>query len=205
MNVRNAGRTVFALAAVTAACLSTMPAAHTAAAVQDKQTIELGDLDPKVDAKSVGAPFDPCALGWGAFPAEVRPATDKKPKLRPPGKDDVFAVGCRYDNGGQDVVTNQPGGTPELGKNFITLVVWAKPGQMPTGQADHKGSQPATFGPKQGVIKAGTNNASKEPSCTAIFPLATGAVGVSITNGRFPMDTCAIATTVATSIAEKTP
>ncbi len=205
MNIRNAGRTVLALAAIAAAYLSTQHAAHATAAVQDKPVIELGDLDPKVDAKSVGAPFDPCALGWGAFPAEVRPATDKKPKLRVPAKDDVFAVGCRYDNGGQDVVTNQQGGTPQLGKNFIALVVWARPGQMPTTQADHKGSQPANFGPKPGLIKAGTNNASKEPSCTAIFVLQHGAVGVSITNGRFPMDTCAIATAVATSIAEKTP
>jgi len=205
MKTRNAGRTVLAVAAITAACLSTPAAAHSAAGVQDKQTIELGDLDPRVDAETVGAPFDPCALGWGVFPAEVRPATDKKPKLRVPGKDDVFAVGCRYDNGGQDVVTNQQGGTPEVGKNFITLVVWAKPGQMPTAQADHKGSQPATFGPKQGLIKSGTNGASKEPSCTAIFALQNGAVGVSITNGKFAMDTCAIATAVATSIAEKTP
>jgi len=205
MSFRNAGRMVLTLTTLSAACLSVTPPVQATAGAQNKKTIELGDLDPRVDAKSVGAPVDPCALGWAIFPAEVRPATDKKPRLRAPGKDDVFAVACRYDNGGQDVVTNQQGGTPELAKNFIALIVWAKPGQMPTSPNDHKGSQPATFGSKPGLIKAGMNNASQEPSCTAIFALQTGAVGVSITNGKFTMDTCAITTAVATAIAEKTP
>lgn len=206
MFITSVRRTALTLAAATV-CLSVLPVAGAAAGTvaQDKKPIQLGDLDPLVNAKSVGAPVDPCALGWEAFPAEVRPTGPNKPKLKIPAEDDVFATACRYDNGDQTIVTNQAGGTPQQGRNFITLIAWARPGQMPTAVADHKGSTAATFGTKQGLIKSGMNNSSKEPSCTAIFPLANGSIGVSITNGRFPTDTCAIATHVATHIAQQTP
>lgn len=209
MTITSTRRLAITLAVTAAASLFPLPAADSAAGtvavVQDKKPIQIGDLDPRVDAKSVGAPIDPCALGWAVFPAEVRPQKENKPKIKIPDADDVFATACRFDNGDQTVVTNEAGGTPQQGRNFITLIAWARPGQMPTAVADHKGSQPATFGTKQGLIKAGTNNSSKEPTCTAIFPLANGAIGVSITNGRFPTDTCAIATHVATHIAQQTP
>jgi hypothetical protein len=206
MNIRNAGRAVLAIAAVTAACLSTVPSAHAAAATQDRNTIELGDLDPRVDAKSVNAAFDPCAVGWEAMPPEVRPAENTKPKLRAPDKDDAFSTACRYDNGDKTVVTTEQGGTPQQGHNFIVLIAWAKPGLMSTAQSDHKDSQPTQFGSKTGLLKAGMNNASKEASCTALLPLANGSAGVAITNGRFTqIDTCVIAKAIATAIAEKTP
>ncbi|RDI35403.1 hypothetical protein [Lentzea flaviverrucosa] len=205
MNFTTTARTALTLVAVTAACLSTALPTQ-AGTAQDKKTITLGDLDPKVDAKSVGAPFDPCQVGWESMPAEVRSATNAKPKLRAPKKDDVFAVGCRYDNGAADEVSTEQGAAPKVGKNFFVLVVWAKPGQMATAQADHAGSQSAQFGPKSGLLKPTTNNASQEAACTAIMPLANGSAAVGITNGRFPqVDTCSIAKTIATSIAEKTP
>ncbi|MFD9701249.1 hypothetical protein [Lentzea sp. NPDC059081] len=205
MNFATAARTALTVSAIAAAFLSAvLPTQATTA--HDKKTITLGDLDPKVDAKSVGAPFDPCQVGWESMPAPVRSATNAKPKLRSPGKDDVFTVACRYDNGDTAVVSTGQGATPNQGKNFIVLVAWAKPGQMATSQSDHAGSQPAQFGPKNGLLKPTTNNASKEAACTAIMPLTNGAAAVGITNGRFPeVDTCSIATSVATSIAEKTP
>ncbi|WP_143023060.1 hypothetical protein [Lentzea jiangxiensis] len=194
------------LAAVTVACLSTTLPVQSAATAQDKKTFQLGDLDPKVDAQSVGAAFDPCSVGWDAMPPQVRSATNAKPKLRAPDKDDVFAVGCRYDNGDATVVTTEQGGTPKQGRNFIVLIVWAKPGQMKTAQSDHQGAQPAQFGSKAGLLKAGMNRASQEASCTAIMPLANGTAAISITNGRFPqVDTCVVAKSIGTAIAEKTP
>lgn len=205
--IRSLTRAVLTLAAATA-CLTTLPAAHATAtaAAQDKpKQITLGDLDPRVDAKTVGAPFDPCQLGWQAFPAEVRPAKDTKPRLRAPSADDVFKTGCRYDNG-ETVQTNKdPAGKPTQGKNFIALVVWAAPGQMKTAQSEQAGSQPHTFGSKPGLIKAGTNKSSNEPACTGIIPLANGTAAISITNGRFAGDTCAIVKAVGEVIAGKTP
>jgi hypothetical protein len=207
MTITSTRRFALTLAVTAAASLSPLPAlgAETGTVAQNKATIQLGDLDKLVNAQTVGAPVDPCALGWAAFPAEVRPQPEKKPKLKVPAEDDVFATGCRYDNGDTTTVNTEKGGTPQLGRNFITLIVWGEDGKMSAAVADHKGSQPATFGTKQGLIKAGQNNASKEPSCTAILKLAKGAIGVSITNGRFPGDTCAIATHVANHIAQTTP
>lgn len=205
MTITKTRRLAITLAVTAATSLSPLPAlgAATSTVAQDKTIIQLGDLDKLVNAQTVGAPVDPCALGWAAFPAEVRPQPENKPKIKIPADDDAFATGCRYDNGDKTTVSTQ-GAAPQQGRNFITLIVWAKPGQMSTAVADHKGSQPATFGTKQGLIKAGTNGGSKEPSCTALFPLANGSIGVSITNGRFG-DTCAIATHVANHIAQTTP
>lgn len=206
MNIRKAGRVALMIAAVNAVCLSTVPMSHVAAATQDQKTIELGDLDPRVDAKSVNAAFDPCTVGWEAMPPEVRSAENTKPKLRAPDKEDAFSTACRYDNGDKTVVTTEQGAAPKQGRNFIVLIAWAKPGLMSTTQSDHKDSQPTQFGPKTGLLKASTNKASQEAACTALLPLANGSAGVSITNGRFPqVDTCMIAKTIATAIAEKTP
>ena len=202
MTIKGLTRGLLALTAATA-CLSTMPAAHaTTVAAQDKpKQITLGDLDPRVDANTVGAPYDPCALGWDAFPAEVRPDKDKKPRLRAPGANDVFRMGCRYDNG---EVPKDAGPDGKI-KNFIALVVWAKPGDMKTAQSEQEGSQPHTFGTKAGLIKPGINKGSNEPSCTAIIPLANGTAALTITNGRFATDTCAIVKHVGEVIAGKTP
>ncbi|KOV81819.1 hypothetical protein [Nocardia sp. NRRL S-836] len=201
--VKGLTRGLLTLAAATA-CLTALPAAHAAATVaaQDKpKQITLGDLDPRVDAKTVGAPYDPCALGWGAFPAKVRPETDKKPRLRAPSATDVFRTGCRYDNGELPKNTDPNGKI----KNFFALVVWAKPGEMKTAQADQPNSQPHTFGGKAGLIISGTNKTSKEPLCTGIIPLANGTAAIAITNGRFGIDTCSVVKHVGEVIAGKTP
>ncbi|MEU3648754.1 hypothetical protein AB0E59_35640 [Lentzea sp. NPDC034063] len=203
--IRNLTRGVLTLAA--AASLTTLPIAHATATVaaQDKpKQITLGDLDPRVDAKTVGAPYDPCALGWQAFPAEVRPDKDIKPRLRAPGANDVFRTGCRYDNGAVSDLTASPEKRGQL-KNFFALVVWAKPGEMKTAQADQPGSQLHTFGGKTGLIISGTNKSSNEPLCTGIIPLANGTAAIAITNGRFGIDTCSIVKHVGEVIAGKTP
>ncbi|MDU0292998.1 DUF3558 family protein [Saccharothrix longispora] len=170
--------------------------------------IVLGDLDQRVDAASVGAPYDPCAIGWQAFPAQVRPTkADTKPVLRPPRNDDPFAVACRYDNSDTVEVTVDEHGnaSSETGKDFLALIVWARPGQVSANPADHTGSSATTYGGKQGVLKPGRD--SKDNAlCTAIIQLADGVGGVSLTNGRFPdIDTCVIARTVADTIAVATP
>lgn len=204
--IRSLTRGVLTLAAATA-CLTTLPAVHATATVatQNKpKQITLGDLDPRVDAKTVGAPYDPCQLGWGAFPQEVRPDKDNKPRLRAPSATDVFRTGCRYDNG-EPSKGADPSGKPLPTKSFIALVVWAKPGEMKTSQSEQEGSQPHTFGTKPGLIKPGINKSSNEPTCTAIIPLANGTAALTITNGRFPSDTCTIVKHVGEVIAGKTP
>lgn len=170
--------------------------------------ITLGDLDQRVDAASVGAPYDPCSIGWAAFPAEVRPTkTDAKPSLRPPRDNDAFAIACRYDNGDTVEATVDEQGNPSsnTGRDFLALIVWARPGQVSANPADHTGSSATTYGGKQGVLKPGKDRKGNA-MCTAIIQLANGVGGVSLTNGRFPdIDTCSIAHTVADKIAATAP
>lgn len=172
-----------------------------------KGAIALGDLDTPPDAKSVGAPFDPCAVGWDAFPAEVRPEPDKKPRLRGPDGNGNFTTGCRYDNSGSITISADPkAGPAELGSTFITLVVWGAPGTISADPAKNAaGGVPATFGGKPGLTRAGKDSKG-QPTCIAIVQLANGAGGASVTNGKFPaVDACAIASSVATKIAAVTP
>jgi len=173
----------------------------------DTKTIVLGDLDTSVDAAAVGAPFDPCKIEWSAFPGPVRPVDDRKPLLRAPGANDPFATACRFDNSEKAVIAKDPKDT-KPGRNFIALVVWAKPGAISAdpNSPEHQGSTPTTFAGKPGLLKPGTNTESKEPMCTGIVALATGTGGVVVTNGAFPdIDTCSIAKAVTEAIASKTP
>ncbi|TWP46061.1 hypothetical protein FKR81_37475 [Lentzea tibetensis] len=205
MNITQRVAAALTLAATTTLLANaTMPTTATASGQEGKRIV-LGDLDPKIDAKSVGAPFDPCELGWSAFPAEVRPEKDTKPRLRAPKEGDPFSTACRYDNGAKASAQISPNaGQATVGKNFIVLIVWAKPGLMKTAQAEQPGSTPQQFGNKAGLIKPGTNKTSKEPTCTGIIPLSNGVAGINITNGRFPTDTCAIVKTLGEAIAGKT-
>lgn len=177
-------------------------AAPPATSTQDTRgAITLGDLDPRADANSVGAPFDPCGIGWQAFPADVRPPGDKKPALRPPGERDGFAVGCRYDNSDSirlDSDSNQVG----VPQHFIAIVAWGT--ELSAAPADHPGSTPTAFAGKPGVLIPG-KAPNGENRCTALVALNHGVGAVGVTNGRFPIDTCSIATSVATAIASRTP
>ncbi|MFC6091633.1 hypothetical protein [Saccharothrix lopnurensis] len=167
--------------------------------------IVLGDLDPKVDAAAVGAPFDPCGLGWEAFPAPVRPEKPNAPRLRPPGDNDIYSTACRYDHSGAAVL--KPGEQSAVGARFITVVAWAKADDgMSANPAEHPDAHPAQFGDKPGLIKPGTNASSGDPTCTAILALANGVAGITVTNGRFPsVDTCTIARTVGDAVAAAAP
>lgn len=170
--------------------------------------ITLGDLDKRVDAKSVGAPFDPCSIGWSAFPAEVRPTKpDAKPVLRPPRANDAFATACRFDNGDPVTVEYDANGKPttSTGKDFVVIVAWATADQNSVKPDEHPGSNTATFAGKPGLLKPGKDSKGN-PMCTALIQLANGIGGVSLTNGRFAhIDSCAIAKTVADTIAANTP
>ncbi|MFT7835728.1 hypothetical protein Q5530_06230 [Saccharothrix sp. BKS2] len=171
----------------------------------DGARIVLGDLDPKVDAAAVGAPFDPCRLGWEAFPAPVRPAKPSAPRLRPPGDNDIYSTACRYDHSEPAVL--KPGGQAAVGARFITVVAWAKADDgMSANPAEHPNAHPAQFGDKPGLVKPGTNASSGDPTCTAILALADGVAGITVTNGRFPsVDTCTIARTVGDAVAAVAP
>ncbi|MFD0207493.1 MULTISPECIES: hypothetical protein [Saccharothrix] len=167
--------------------------------------IVLGDLDPRVDAASVAAPFDPCKVGWDAFPAEVRPQPAITPRLRAPKDGDIFATACRYDNSATAEL--KPGEKAGLGATFLTMIAWARPTDgMSANPADHPNARAETFNGKAGLLKPGTNRSTNEPQCTAIVSLADGVAGISITNGRFStIDTCQIAKTVGDAVAAATP
>lgn len=167
----------------------------------------LGDQDAAADATSVGAPFDPCKVGWEVFPQAVRPQPDRKPTLRPPGEKDPFAVACRWDNSPQVEVTGSPGATPKAGAHFLATVFWSKPGKMTTDPANeaNKGSKVESFSGKSGLLRSSTSSTG-EPMCGAMVNLANGVGGVLVTNGVFTsVDTCSIAKAVADAVAAKTP
>ncbi|GAA1308782.1 hypothetical protein [Saccharothrix xinjiangensis] len=174
-------------------------------ASNDGARIVLGDLDPVVDAAAVGAPFDPCRLGWQAFPEQVRPDTPKSPRLRPPKDSDIFSTACRYDNSGAAVF--KPGEQATAGAAFITVVAWAAVDDgMSANPADHSNAAPARFGGKEGLLKSGANAGNGAPMCTAILSLANGVAGITVTNARFPaVDTCTIAQTVGNAVAATAP
>ncbi|GLZ28183.1 hypothetical protein Lesp02_03730 [Lentzea sp. NBRC 105346] len=174
----------------------------------DQAAVKLGDLNIPADAKSVGAPFDPCQVGWPAFPEAVRPRQEKKPKLRDSGGDIPFDTACRYDNsddvkGTVDPKTGQA--TVKSGKDLIALIIWSKPGGIPGNPAEVKGAVAATFAGKAGWTKTGATSKGS-PICTTAVQLANGVGGVSVTNSRFPQtDTCEIAKAVTDKIAAATP
>lgn len=165
--------------------------------------IVLGDLDPRVDAASVGAPFDPCKIAWDVFPAQVRPDKPVKPRLRAPKSGDIFSTACKFENSGAAEL--KPGEQAGLGKTFMTLIAWAKPSDgMSANPAEHPNATAAQFKGKPGLLKPTTNKASGEAQCTAIVDLGggRGVAGVSITNGRFAaVDTCTIAQAVGDAVA----
>lgn len=162
--------------------------------------VRLGDQNQPADADASGAPFDPCTVGWRAFPEPVRPQPETTPTRLAPQPQDPFTTSCRYDN---SVNLTEAGGD-----HFITRVFWAQPGAMPVDPSspENKGTEPATFSGKQGLVRSGTNKTSQEPTCGVLVALANGTAGVLVTNGRFPaVDTCTIARTVADTIAASTP
>ncbi|GAB2992282.1 hypothetical protein [Saccharothrix stipae] len=204
----SAGTTSSTAGSSTAPTTPTPGSATASGSDQPDAPITLGDLDQRVDAASVGAPYDPCSIGWSAFPAEVRPTkADAKPSLRPPRDGDAFAIACRYDNGDTVEVTvdEQGNASSNTGRDFFALIVWARPDQVSTNPADHTNSSATTYGGKQGLLKPGQDRRGNA-MCTAIIRLANGAGGVSITNGKFTqIDTCSIARTVADKIAAVAP
>ena len=143
--------------------------------------------------------FDPCQVGWGAFPAAVRPAdSNAKPTKVTPKGEEPYDVACQYDNSGPDARDPQ-------GKHFLVTIFLAGPGRMSTDPAAkaNQGATATTFGGKAGVLRKGTNRTSGEPSCGALVSLPGDTVaGVLATNGEFPdVDPCTVARSLAETIA----
>ncbi|GGM67929.1 hypothetical protein GCM10012275_43120 [Longimycelium tulufanense] len=165
--------------------------------------LRLGDLNPPPKASEVGAPFDPCEVGWAAFPETVRPEEDRKPTRKAPGPKDLFKVDCRWDNSGAIEATL--GDKPQISgpsTYFIAHVVWGD--EYSTDPAEVEGSQPTQIAGKHAlrVPREPTPNGAR---CVVYLQLAKGVAAVSILNGRFPkIEACAIARTVAEVISRKT-
>ncbi|WP_309116007.1 hypothetical protein [Saccharothrix sp.] len=168
--------------------------------------VRLGDLEKVPDAASVSAPFDPCAVGWKSFPEEVRHPGDAKPRLVAASSQDKFATACRYTNDEtvEAKVDEKGQGSGALGKVFLTMVFWAKSGDISVDTVNRTNARDLDLRGKKGLIRSYTGN-SGVPSCATIFALANGTAGVTVTQNRFATDPCAVAEQVSLAIAAGTP
>jgi hypothetical protein len=184
----------------TAPASSSSAASTTAASGQ-------AQADPSASAKpttSTGSgAFDPCEVGWSAFPATVRPADSNAKPVKVTAKgSEPYEAACQYDNSGPDARDPQ-------GKHFLVTIFRAAPGRMSTDPAAEANKDakpgPTTFGGRAGILREGKNRTSGEPNCGALVPLPGGGVGgVLATNGEFPdVDPCAVARSLAETIAAK--
>ncbi|OLR91073.1 hypothetical protein [Actinokineospora bangkokensis] len=167
-------------------------------------SVALGDLDPPKNAEQVGAPFDPCGLAWGDFPAPVRPTdgAEHAPQLRPAGGTNGVGLRCVYSNSGK--VTINPDGPPTgpEGGVFSTTVVWDR--NLQTDPAKVPGSTTKTWGGHPGWIVT-TANDKTGPQCSAVITLADGAAGITTANNRFPQTPpCEVVEALAAVIVTKT-
>ena len=181
-------------AAAPAATSSTAAASSSAAKPQGQA--QPGDLNKPGSAAAVGAPIDPCKVGWAKFPASVRPIPDKPPTVQPVTEKSVYATACRYDNSVSDKKTDP---------HFFVTVFWAAPVRISTDPA-REGGTAESFNGKPGVIRSGKEKDTEEPTCGVLVGLANGTAGILVTNGRFPSeDPCSIARGVAQAVAASTP
>lgn len=166
---------------------------------------ELGALNKPPSAQDVGAPFDPCALSWNAFPPEVRPdpqdTDNHAPRLKKPDLDQ-WTVECEYDNSGS--ITVDPNGNNSSGPQggyLIISVSWAKDGQADPSNAP--GSQPKTWDGKPGFELSQPDDPQLGQLCMSSVKLSTGSGVTTVANSRFrnQKSACDIADASAKAIA----
>jgi hypothetical protein len=170
--------------------------------------VALGDLNKPKNAQEVGAPFDPCALRWTDFPAEVRPVDGQPhaPTLRAPQEGDTFDIRCLYDNSGKvKIDVNNPQASGVEGGYFLVSVIWDREAGL--DPARNPGASAKSFNNRPGLVVRSPDDAKTGAKlCLAAVRVGEkGAAGVSVTNSRFKQtDPCAVAETMATAIAAKT-
>lgn len=168
--------------------------------------ITLGDLNKPKSAAEVGAPFDPCALGWAAFPVEVRPVDGKPhaPTARQPKPEDPYSVSCVYDNSGK-VSFGVDGGAvaATAGTYFVVSVVWGE--RLNADPAKREGAQPKSWNGRNGLVHRQPDDPQRGAGCVTLVALGKGVAGVSVTNSRFPgVDPCVVGDAVITAITTTT-
>ncbi|WP_157767760.1 hypothetical protein [Actinosynnema pretiosum] len=148
--------------------------------------VVLGAHPVPPDAAAVGAPFDPCALGWAAFPEQVRHPRGVVPTLRLP--DEGFATSCVYTN-------HNEGKGSGL---FTTEVFWAVPdGFALSGTAPDRTTKVQVAGREAHRV---TMSPREGTACAVLVRLERGVGGVQVRQGRFDVDVCQVATTVAEAV-----
>jgi hypothetical protein len=162
---------------------------------------ELGVLNKPPNAADAGAPFDPCALPWTAFPEAVRPSGGTHtPTLRRPDSPQ-WTVQCDYDNSGSiKVDVNGGGSTGPEGGYLIITVAWAKDGKAdPTS---NPGAQAKSWGGKSGFVLSQPDDPRFGQLCMSSVKLSTGSGVTLVSNSRFKSQTsaCAIADASAAAI-----
>lgn len=179
--------------------------AETPARSTGRTVITLGELDPPSDAKSVGAPFDPCTvIGWTDLPTAVRPAADTTPSPHRPESGEDFILGCRFDNSGPTVTDDHaaPGGETAA---FTVTVLWGTTPPLSLNPSSYPGATAVTVAGRAGVQRPSTDPHG-HPRCTGLMPVTTGVAGATVTNARFPRtDPCTVVTAALTAIAAKVP
>ncbi|AXX31523.1 hypothetical protein KCV87_34965 [Actinosynnema pretiosum subsp. pretiosum] len=145
--------------------------------------VVLGAHPVPPDAAAVGAPFDPCALGWAAFPEQVRHPRDVVPTLRLP--DEGFATSCVYTNHNEG----------EGSGLFTAEVFWAAPdGFALSRTAPDRTTKVQVAGREAHRVAM---NPREGTACAVLVRLERGVAGVQVRQGRFDVDVCQVATTVA--------
>ncbi|RZS45122.1 hypothetical protein EV193_1011009 [Herbihabitans rhizosphaerae] len=160
---------------------------------------QLGDLDVPPTASTAGAPFDPCAVSWDAFPPEVRPISPVKPYAANIEPGDPYKVGCFFRLGPKSA---NPAFAPNVNGVFSTLIVWGT--ELKTVPDPAKGAVAKSYSGKPGTEAVG-NDPKHGKQCTGIVKLANGAAGVSLTNSLVQIDPCVITTNILNTIAAQTP
>jgi hypothetical protein len=163
-------------------------------------------------AADVLAPFDPCStVGWADFPASVRPTDiSNQPTLMTVGPPDAFRTGCRYNNSEAVRITvcrpppcQDEASTRDVGDLFLANVVWGEmsldPARFPSGTSE------VSIAGRKGLVtrRRNTANGKNDPQCIVTFQLARGVAGVAVTDGRFGTSPCAVARTLADTIAQR--
>ncbi|MDT0353958.1 hypothetical protein [Pseudonocardia charpentierae] len=124
--------------------------------------------------------------------------------------DDAYATGCRFNNSSEaTLVICGPPGCPDdaprydIGDLFIGNVLWGEDINLDPDHAPRP-NRVATIRGHHALVIPGTNEAADNaPSCGISFQLTRGAGAVTITDGRFGTDPCAVARTVAAAVLRR--
>jgi hypothetical protein len=117
--------------------------------------------------------------------------------------DSGFATGCRFDNSLAEICRGcDTPPKPGTWQFFMAHVVWGEGAFAQLRNPPAPGAKEVTIAGRPGRL-AEDRSPNGDPQCVVKVVLDRGAAAVSVLDGRFGSDTCAIARQLATLIAER--